>query len=196
MLKQLIDICFPTLQEFVLIKCVHLTCFMTLSLLFLGVSFRTKAEPPIYYAFAKPLVEDVQLVEQQKEQMFQEWKAARREELSQYQKQIVEQYVANVEKELERWQNGRKGRKANSEMANLQETMDKELETHRLEHGPKTRKIPGGNSNEEEEDVEDINVGEDDMMDDVLDVDENSRRVDEIAKAETGDGSPQPENKD
>ena len=129
--------------------------------------------------------------------MFQEWKAARREELSQYQKQIVEQYVANVEKELERWQNGRKGRKANNEMANLQETMDKELETHRLEHGPKTRKIPGGTSNEEEEDVEDINVGEDDMMDDVLDVDENSRRVDEIAsKAETGDGSPQPENKD
>ncbi|XP_027113079.2 pinin [Coffea eugenioides] len=163
----------------------------------LGNFIRTKAEPSIYYAFAKPLDEDVQLVEQEKEQMFQEWKAARREELSQYQKQIVEQYVANVEKELERWQNGRKGRKANNEMANLQETMDKELETHRLEHGPKTRKIPGGTSNEEEEDVEDINVGEDDMMDDVLDVDENSRRVDEIAsKAETGDGSPQPENKD
>ena len=36
---QLIDICFHNLQEFVLIKRVHLTCFMTLSLLFLGVSF-------------------------------------------------------------------------------------------------------------------------------------------------------------
>ncbi|KAL3538579.1 hypothetical protein ACH5RR_001945 [Cinchona calisaya] len=162
----------------------------------LGNFIRTRAEPPIYYAFAKPLDEDVKVVEQQKEQMFQEWKAARREELSQYQKQIVEQYVANVESELERWQNGRKGRKTNNDMANLQETMDKELETHRLEHGPKARKIPGGTNNEDEEDVEDINVGEDDIMDDVLDVDENSRRVDETAKAETGDVSPQPENKD
>lgn len=117
--------------------------------------------------------------------------------MSQYQKQIAEHYIANVEKELERWQNGRKGRKANTtDIANLQETMDKELETHRLEHGPKTRKIPGGTSNEDEEDVEDINVGEDDiMMDDVLDGDENSRRVDETSKGdETGDGSPQAEN--
>lgn len=127
-------------------------------------------------------------------QMFQEWKAVRREELSQYQKQIAEQYVADVEMELERWQNGRKGRKTNNDMANLQETMDKELETHRLEHGPKTRKIPGGTNNEDEEDVEDINAGEDDMMDDVLDVDENGRRADESAKVEeTGDGSPQNE---
>lgn len=132
--------------------------------------------------------------------MFEEWKTARRDELSQYQKRIAEKYVADAEKELERWQNGRKGRKANSDMANLQETMDKELETHRLEHGPKTRKIPGGTNNEDEEDdVEDINVGEDDMMDDVLGVDENgSRRGDEAPKTETGDGSPQTEtdNKD
>ncbi|CAI9099382.1 OLC1v1036194C1 [Oldenlandia corymbosa var. corymbosa] len=70
-----------------------------------------------------------------------------------------------------------------------------ELETNRLEHGPKTRMIPGGSNNEDEEDVEDINVGEDDiMMDDVLDADDNSRRVDETTKTETGDGSPQPEN--
>lgn len=122
--------------------------------------------------------------------MFQEWKAARREELSQYQKQIAEQYVANVDKELERWQNGRKGRRANNVMANLQETMDKELETHQLEHGPKTRKIPGQSNNEDEDDVEDINVAEDDMMDDVLGVDDNVRRVDEAVKVETGNGSP------
>jgi pinin len=42
--------------------------------------------------------------------------------------------------------------------------MDKELDTRRLEHGPKTREIPGGSNNEEDDDVEDINVGEDDMM--------------------------------
>ncbi|XVF00742.1 hypothetical protein REPUB_Repub04eG0027600 [Reevesia pubescens] len=143
---------------------------------------RTKTEPPIYYLPTKPLDEGATIHEQQKEQEFLEWKTARREELSEYQKQIGEQYVANVEKELERWQNARKARKANDDM-NLQETMDKELDTHRLEHGPKKRKIPGGN-NEDEEDVEDINVGEDDMMDDVLEVDDNGRRANETAKAE------------
>lgn len=118
-------------------------------------------------------------------QAFQEWKAARREELTDYQKQIGEQYVANVEAELERWQNARNARKPSS-LTNLQETMDKELDTHRLEHGPKTRKIPG--SNDDEEDVEDI-TGEDDMMDDVLEVDDN-RRVDEGSKLEAGNTSP------
>lgn len=82
----------------------------------------------------------------------------------------------------------RNARKANN-LSNLQETMDKELETHILEHGPKPRKIPG--SNNEEEDVEDI-AGEDDMMDGVLEVDDN-RRVDGPCKTETGSGSPNPE---
>jgi pinin len=50
--------------------------------------------------------------------------------------------------------------------------MDKELDTRRLEHGPKTRKMPGGSNNKEDDDVEDINVGEDDVMDDVLEVDD------------------------
>lgn len=74
--------------------------------------------------------------------------------------------------------------------------MDKELDTHRLEHGPKPSKIPGGNNNEEDEDVEDINAGEDDMLDDVLEVDDN-RRVEETAKPseeEKGNGTPVPEN--
>ncbi|KAF4356642.1 hypothetical protein G4B88_025183, partial [Cannabis sativa] len=57
---------------------------------------------------------------------------------SEYQKEIGEQYLANVEKELERWQNAR-NRRANNDVLNLQETMDKELDTHRLEHGPKKR---------------------------------------------------------
>jgi len=168
-----------------------------------GFSFRTKAEPHIYYSFAKPMdEEDTASVEQRKVQIFEEWKAARREELSQYQKQIAEQYVANVEKELERWQNARKVRNTNNnnnDMMNLQETMDKELETHRLEHGPKTRKIPGGGgSNDDEDDVEDINVGEDDMMEDVLDVEENGQRGDEAVKlpeASSSGGSPPPDNK-
>ncbi|XP_058097217.1 uncharacterized protein LOC131242529 [Magnolia sinica] len=149
---------------------------------------RTKTEPPIFYLPTKPLDDDATVLEQRKEQAFQEWKAARREELSQYQRQIGEQYITNVEAELEKWQNTRNARKANS-MMNLQETMDKELETHRLEHGPKTRKIPGGN--EDEEDVEDI-AGEDDMMDDMLEVDD-SRRADDAAKPEAGNTSPNPD---
>lgn len=69
--------------------------------------------------------------------------------------------------------------------------MDKELDTHRLEHGPKKRKIPdGSNNDEDEDDVEDINVAEDYMIDDVLDVDDNSRRIDEIVKPEAGNTSP------
>ncbi|GAB4831633.1 hypothetical protein Ancab_005644 [Ancistrocladus abbreviatus] len=157
---------------------------------------RTKTEPPIYYLPVKPLEEDASSIELKKEEVFSEWKAARREELSAYQKQIGEQYLANVEKDLERWKNAKKARKGNSDI-NLQETMDKELDTHRLEHGPKTRKIPDGNP-DEEDDVEDINVGEDDMMDDVLGVDENGngRRVDENTKPDVGNGSPLADNVD
>ncbi|KAK9111785.1 hypothetical protein Scep_019304 [Stephania cephalantha] len=147
---------------------------------------RTKAEPPIYYMPTKPLHEDAALIEENKEQAFQEWKTARREELSGYQKQIGEQCFANVEKDLERWQNIRNRR--NNNVMNLQETMDKELETHQLEHGPKTRKIPG--NNDDEDDVEDINVGEDDMMDDVLEADDNSRRAEDVAKPDVDDSSP------
>jgi pinin len=32
--------------------------------------------------------------------------------------------------------------------------------------------MPGGSNNKEDDDVEDINVGEDDVMDDVLEVDD------------------------
>ena len=62
--------------------------------------------------------------------------------------------------------------------------MDKELDTHRLEHGPKKRNIPGGGNNEDDDDVEDINVGEDDMIDDVLVDDDSGRKADETSKAE------------
>ncbi|XP_042010764.1 pinin-like [Salvia splendens] len=156
----------------------------------LGNFIRTKAEPPIYYSFSKPLDQDATSAEQQKEKMFQEWKSVRREELSQYQKQILEQHLANVDNELERWQNRRKGRRPNNTMANLQETMDKELETHQLEPGPKIRIIPGQSNNEDEDDVEDINVAEDDLMDDVLGVDDNGRRADETEKLDTGNSPP------
>ncbi|CAH9081740.1 unnamed protein product [Cuscuta epithymum] len=160
----------------------------------LGNFIRTEAQPPVYYMFAKPLEdEDAALTEKKKEQIFQEWKAARREELSQYQKEIGEEYISNVEKEMERWQNWRRGsRRVNNNTADLQESMDKELETHRLEHGPKTRKIPENDSNDYEEDVEDINAAEDDMMmDDVLGVDEsNNHRVGdgEAGNAEVANG--------
>ncbi|PKI46004.1 hypothetical protein CRG98_033644 [Punica granatum] len=154
--------------------------------LFLLLVQKTKTKPPIYYLPTKPVEEDAASAEQAREQTFLEWKAARRQELSEYQKQIGEQYIANVEKQLERWQNARKARKGNNneDMLNLQETMDKELDTHRLEHGPKTRKIPGSGSNEDDEDdVEDINAGEDDMMDDVLGVEDN-RRAEDLGKTE------------
>ncbi|KAG1330697.1 pinin [Cocos nucifera] len=129
---------------------------------------RTKAEPPIYYMPAKPLVDDPTIVEQHKEQVFLEWKSARRAELSEFQKQIEQQHISNVQKELERWQNARNARRANN-LVTLQETMDQELETHKLEHGPKTRRIPGGN--DDGEDVEDI-AAEDELMDEVLEVHE------------------------
>ncbi|KAE9446916.1 hypothetical protein C3L33_21186, partial [Rhododendron williamsianum] len=124
----------------------------------LGNFQRTKAEPSIYYSFSKPMDVDATLIEQQKEQNFQEWKAARREELSEYQKQIGEQYLANVEKELER-------------------TGDPQARAW-----PQDTEDPGRGENEDEDDVEDINVGEDDLMDDVLGV----GRGDEAAKAEAG----------
>ncbi|KAK7302461.1 hypothetical protein RJT34_13351 [Clitoria ternatea] len=155
---------------------------------------RTKAEPPIYYLPNKPLDEDPMSHEKRQEEAFLEWKNARREEVSEYQKQIGEQYLANVEKDLERWQNARNARNARKVIndQNLQETMDKELDTHRLEHGPKKRKIPGGNDNEDyDDDVEDINVGEDDMMDDELD-DDSSRRIDETTRVEAVDTGADP----
>ncbi|KAF6155498.1 hypothetical protein GIB67_017853 [Kingdonia uniflora] len=154
---------------------------------------RTKTEPAIYYLPVKSLEEDVTLVEQRNEKVLLEWTTTRREELSQYQKQVGEQYMAKVETDLDRWQNGRSSRRGgNNNMSNLQETMDKELETHQLEHGPKTRKIPG--NNEDEDDVEDINV-EDDLMEDMLVADDNNRRVgvDDGPKPEAGDASPSPD---
>ncbi|RYR17410.1 hypothetical protein Ahy_B03g062162 isoform B [Arachis hypogaea] len=150
----------------------------------------TKTEPPIYYLPKKPLHEDAAIFEKQKEEAFLEWKNARREEVSEYQKQIGEQYLANVEKDMERWQNARKARKVNNNQ-DLQETMDKELDTHRLEHGPKKRKIPGGSNNEDDEDVEDINIGEEDLMEDVLE-DDAGRRVDETTTAEASNPSYDP----
>ncbi|CAN1141788.1 PNN [Linum perenne] len=137
---------------------------------------RTKAEPPIYYMPKKPLEEDATMQQQRSEQvLILEWKAARREEVTEYQKQIEAQYLENVEKELER-----------------------------LEHGPKTRKIPGGggdNEDEDEDEVEDINVGEDenDMMDDMLVVEDKGMKADdavavavEVANTEGGNGNGSP----
>ncbi|KAJ0984486.1 hypothetical protein J5N97_002842 [Dioscorea zingiberensis] len=146
---------------------------------------RTKAQPPIYYMPVKPLIEDAAEHEKRKEEYLLEWKSARRTELSEYQKMIGEQYLAKVDVDLERWQNARNAKKTNN-LASLQETMDKELETHRLEHGPKKRRIPG--SNDEEEDVEDIAV-EDELMDE--DLEANERIEGDSSKLpDTGNGSP------
>ncbi|XP_020591835.1 pinin isoform X1 [Phalaenopsis equestris] len=148
---------------------------------------RTKAEPPIYYMPVKPLVEDAAFMSQHKEQALQEWKSLRRAELSEYQKQIEENYISNVDKELERWQNARNARRSNN-LVNLQETMDKELETHRLEHGPKTRRIAG--TNDEDEDVEDIIV-DDELIDEVLEP-QDRHETDSTKAPEAGNGSSVP----
>ncbi|XP_066386574.1 uncharacterized protein [Miscanthus floridulus] len=126
---------------------------------------RTKAEPPIYYMPTKPIIDDPAIVEQNKEMAFEEWKSMRRAELTQFQKQVEEQYLSNVERQLERIQNARNARKANGP-ANLQE-MDKELDTHRAEHGPKTRRVPEEGGNDDDEDAEDM-AAEDELMDEVL----------------------------
>ncbi|KAL6637080.1 hypothetical protein ACP70R_024652 [Stipagrostis hirtigluma subsp. patula] len=126
---------------------------------------RTKAEPPIYYMPTKPIIDDPTIVEQNKEKIFEEWKSARRTELTQFQKQVEEQYLANAERQLERIQNARNARRANGP-ANMQE-MDKELDTHRAEHGPKTRRVPEEGGNDDDEDAEDM-AAEDELMDEVL----------------------------
>ncbi|KMZ74082.1 Protein-protein interaction regulator family protein [Zostera marina] len=139
---------------------------------------RTNTNPRIYY-LPKKLDSDLADIEQAKEQTYLEWKTSRRAELTEFQKQLEEQYVANVELQQERRQNSWNTRKAN-DLVNLQESMDKELETHQLEHGPKTRRILG--NNDEEEDVEDI-TAEDDMMDDVLGIGENRRADGDVPDA-------------
>ncbi|EPS69780.1 hypothetical protein M569_04984, partial [Genlisea aurea] len=140
----------------------------------LGNFVRTKAEPSIYYMFTKPLDRQHTSSEDKEKQIFQEWKAGRREELSLYQAEITEQYIGNADMELERWQNRRRPRANNDTTANLQETMDKELETHQLEHGPKSsRGIRDQNDDDDDDDdVEDINAGEDDTLGDVMGMDD------------------------
>eukprot|EP01018_Ginkgo_biloba_P019626 Gb_17499 [translate_table: standard] len=61
-----------------------------------------------------------------------------REELTEYQKQGSEQLLAKVEVEVQRWQTAGNARNGNT-AANLQESMDNDLESHKLSHGPKTR---------------------------------------------------------
>eukprot|EP01018_Ginkgo_biloba_P003469 Gb_25267 [translate_table: standard] len=136
---------------------------------------RTKAEPSIFYVPAKPSDNCAKLLEEQQKE-FLEWKAYRREELTEYQKQVSEQLLANVEVEVQRWQTAGNTRNGNT-AANLQESMDNDLESHKLSHGPKTRVSRGGD--DAEEDVED--VGEDDIMDDVLEEEENAGRRDDEA---------------
>ncbi|KAL5210689.1 hypothetical protein ABZP36_006312 [Zizania latifolia] len=129
---------------------------------------RTKAEPQIYYTPAKPITDDPAVAEENKEKTFEEWKSVRRAELTQFQKQVEEQYISNVERQLERLQNARNARRGTGP-SNMRE-MDKELDTHRAEHGPKTRRVPE-DGNDDEEEVEDV-AAEDELMDEVLGVNE------------------------
>jgi pinin len=141
---------------------------------------RTKAEPPIFYVPAKPSENCAKLLEQQQKE-FLKWKANRRQELTEYQKQVSDQLLSNVELELQRWQTAGNTRNGNT-AANLQESMDNDLESHKLSHGLKTRVRRGGD--EAEEDVED--VGDEDIMDDVLEEEENATRRDDDAGTSKG----------
>ncbi|WVZ60205.1 hypothetical protein U9M48_010257 [Paspalum notatum var. saurae] len=151
----------------------------------------TKAEPPIYYMPTKPIIDDPNIVEQNKEKVFEEWKSMRRAELTQFQKQVEEQYLSNVERQLERIQNARNARRANGP-ANMQE-MDKELDTHRAEHGPKTRRVPEG-GNDDDEDAEDM-AAEEELMDEVLGINDvmNEDQSKPPEEAGTDGGEPVPE---
>ncbi|KAF0913173.1 hypothetical protein E2562_020298 [Oryza meyeriana var. granulata] len=148
---------------------------------------RTNAEPPIYYLPAKPIIDDPAIATENKEKAFQEWKSVRRTELTQFQKQVEEQYMSNVERQLERMQNARNARRGNGP-SNMQE-MDKELDTHRAEHGPKTRRVPE-DGNDDEEDVEDM-AAEDELMDEeVLGVNEPINDEPTKPSEEAADGAP------
>lgn len=79
------------------------------------------------------------------------------------QKQVSDQLLSNVEVELQRGKIAGNTRNGNT-VENLQESMDNDLESHKLSHGLKTRLHRAGD--EAQEDVED--VGDEDIMDDVL----------------------------
>uniref|UniRef100_A0A0E0KHX3 Pinin/SDK/MemA protein domain-containing protein n=1 Tax=Oryza punctata TaxID=4537 RepID=A0A0E0KHX3_ORYPU len=148
---------------------------------------RTTVEPPIYYVPAKPIIDDPAIAEENKEKAFQEWKSVRRAELTQFQKQVEEQYMSNVERQLERMQNARNARRGNGP-SNMQE-MDKELDTHRAEHGPKTRRVLEG-GNDDEDDMEDM-AAEDELMDEeVLGVNEPISDEQTKPSEEAADGVP------
>ncbi|KAL0786439.1 hypothetical protein Bca101_002685 [Brassica carinata] len=59
--------------------------------------FRTKEDPQLYYAPTKPLEEGTSEAEQRKEKL--KWKYVSYETRSEYQKEIEEPYMGNVEKE-------------------------------------------------------------------------------------------------
>uniref|UniRef100_A0A0E0D542 Pinin/SDK/MemA protein domain-containing protein n=1 Tax=Oryza meridionalis TaxID=40149 RepID=A0A0E0D542_9ORYZ len=147
---------------------------------------RTTAEPQIYYMPAKPIIDDPAIAEENKEKAFQEWKSERRAELTQFQKQVEEQYMSNVERQLERMQNARNARRGNGP-SNMQE-MDKELDTHRAEHGPKTRRVLEG-GNDDEDDMDDM-AAEDELMDEVLGVNEPISDEQTKPSEEAADGVP------
>ncbi|KAJ1293996.1 hypothetical protein BS78_01G112400 [Paspalum vaginatum] len=153
---------------------------------------RTKAEPPIYYMPNTPIIDDPNIVEQNKEKVFEEWKSMRRAELTQFQKQVEEQYLSNVERQLERIQNARNARRANGP-ANMQE-MDKELDTHRAEHGPKTRRVPEEGGNDDDEDAEDM-AAEEELLDEVLGINDGMNEDQSKPSEEAGidGGEPVPE---
>ena len=112
----------------------------------------------------------------------------RRADLTQFQKQVEEQYLSNVERQLERIQNARNARRANGP-ANMQE-MDKELDTHRAEHGPKTSRIPEEGGNDDDEDADDM-AAEDELMDEVLGVNDDPTKPSEEAATDGGEPAPE-----
>ncbi|KAG8062245.1 hypothetical protein GUJ93_ZPchr0003g18563 [Zizania palustris] len=146
---------------------------------------RTKAEPQIYFMPAKPIIDDPAIAEENKEKAFEEWKSVRRAEMTQFQKQVEGQYISNVERQLERLQNARNARRGTGP-SNMQE-MDKELDSHRAEHGPKTRRLPEGGN--DDEDVEDM-AAEDELMDEVLGVSEANNEDPTKPSEEATDGAP------
>lgn len=81
---------------------------------------RTATEPPIYYMPASHTTELERMLEDQ-QKAFLEWKKRRREELTQYQKDLTEWHLTNVEAEIERWINRRNVAKSEGEVVEREE---------------------------------------------------------------------------
>eukprot|EP00249_Psilotum_nudum_P019002 c27058_g1_i2 orf=358-1629(-) len=131
---------------------------------------RTKAEPSIFYMASKNSETFENILEKQQKDLL-EWKRMRREDLTDYQGQISEEYLANVEAEIERWQAGANRRNA---VNASQESID----VHEAPHqGNNQLKVIPSSEYGVDEGLEDM--VDDDIVDNLLEEEEVARNDEE-----------------